>query len=278
MHKTIIQAGAPWWRIDFREIWEYRDLMGIMVRRDLTSAYKQSVLGPFWFVLQPLLTTLVFTVVFGNIAQIGTDGIPPILFYMSGMLTWTFFATCMNSISATLTGNVGLFGKVYFPRLSVPAVKVAVTAVTTALNFAMFLGFWAYYRFGTDAHLSPAWQMPLLLPVLAYAAVLGMGMGLLLSAMTIKYRDISFFLPFFSTLWMYATPIIYPASVVSERWRWVILYNPMSWTIEATRQILAGKGTFGAEQVALGAVSALVLLAVGLFMFNRVQRTFVDVV
>ena len=278
MYKTIIQADNPWWRINFREIWEYRDLIGIMARRDLTSAYKQSVLGPAWFVIQPLFTTLVFTVVFGNIAQIGTDGIPPILFYMSGMLTWNFFATCMNSISTTLVGNVGLFGKVYFPRLSVPVVKVMVASATTALNFAMFLAFWTYYRFFTDAALSPAWQMALLLPILAYAATLGMGMGLLLSAMTIKYRDINLFLPFFSMLWMYATPIIYPASVVSERWRWVILYNPMSWAVEATRQFLAGRGTFGPEQMLAGMVSALLLLAVGLFTFNRVQRTFVDIV
>lgn len=278
MHKTIIQAGAPWWRIDLREIWEYRDLMGIMVRRDLTSAYKQSVLGPFWFVLQPLLTTLVFTVVFGNIAQIGTDGIPPILFYMSGMLTWNFFATCMNSISGTLTGNVGLFGKVYFPRLSVPVVKVAVASVTSALNFALFLGFWAYYRFFTDAALPSAWHMLMLAPLLGYAAVLGMGMGLLLSSMTIKYRDINFFMPFFAQLWMYATPIIYPASVVPERWRWVILYNPMSWAVEATRQFLAGRGSFGPDQILAGMGAALLLLAAGLFTFNRVQRTFVDIV
>lgn len=278
MYQTIIQAGTPWWRINFREIWEYRDLIGIMAQRDLTSAYKQSVLGPTWFVLQPLMTTLVFTVIFGNIAQIGTDGIPPILFYMSGMLTWNFFATCMNSISGSLTGNVALFGKVYFPRLSVPVVKVMVTAVTTALNFLMFLGFWAYYRFLTNAALPPAWHMLLLLPLLAYAAVLGMGMGLLLSSMTIKYRDLNFFMPFFSMLWMYATPIIYPASLVPERWRWVILYNPMSWAVEATRQVLAGKGTFNVEQAAVGAGAALLLLAAGLFSFNRVQRTFVDIV
>ena len=278
MHKTIIKSGSPWWRIDFREIWEYRDLIGIMTRRDLTSAYKQSVLGPLWFVLQPLLTTLVFTVVFGNIAQIGTDGIPPILFYMSGMLTWNFFATCMNSISTTLTGNAALFGKVYFPRLSVPVVKVMVTATTAALNFMMFLGFWAYYRFFTDAAIPPAWHMFLLLPIMAYAAVLGLGMGLLLSSMTIKYRDLTFFLPFFSMLWMYASPIIYPASVVPERWRWVILYNPMSWAVEATRQCLAGRGTFSADQVVAGLGGAALLLAAGLFTFNRVQRTFVDMV
>ena len=278
MQTTLIRANNPWWKIDFRELWEYRDLIGIMAQRDLTSAYKQSVLGPLWFVLQPLLTTLVFTVVFGNIAGIGTDGIPPILFYMSGMLIWNFFATCMNTISGTLTSNVGLFGKVYFPRLSVPVVKVMVTSVTAALNFVMFAGFWVYYRFFTDAVLAPSWHMLALLPILAYAALLGMGVGLLLSSLTIRYRDISFFMPFLAQLWMYASPIIYPASAVPERWRWVILYNPMSWAVEATRQFLAGKGTFSTEQVVVGFVTSLLVLALGLFLFNRVQRSFVDIV
>jgi lipopolysaccharide transport system permease protein len=278
MQKTIIRANTPWWNINFREIWEYRDLIGMMARRDLTSAYKQSVLGPTWFVIQPLLTTLVFTVVFGNIAQIGTDGIPKILFYMSGMLIWNFFASCMNSIAGTLTGNIGLFGKVYFPRLCIPVVKVAVHATTAALNFLMFLGFWIYYRFFTAAALPPIWQMAYLVPVLAFAAVLGVAMGLLLSSMTIKYRDINFFLPFFAMLWMYSSPVIYPSSVVPEAWRWLVVYNPMSWAVEATRQILVGKGSFSLAQVGIAVALALLLLVVGLFRFNRVQRTFVDIV
>ncbi len=278
MQKTIIRANTPWWIIDWRELWEYRDLIGIMTRRDLTSAYKQSVLGPLWFVLQPLMTTLVFTVVFGKIAKIGTDGLPPILFYMSGMLTWNFFAMTMNSVSSTLTSNIGLFGKVYFPRLSIPVVKILVNSATLALNFLMFLSFWSYYRFFTDATMPPAWHMLAILPILFYVGTLGMGMGLLLSSMTIKYRDIKFFLPFFSMLWMYASPIIYPASVVPERWRWVVLYNPMSWAVEATRKMLAGQGTFDMTQVLMGGVFVLVLLVFGLFAFNRVQRTFVDIV
>lgn len=278
MSKITIQSGAPWWRIDFREIWEYRDLIGIMAHRDLTSAYKQSVLGPAWFVIQPLLTTLVFTVVFGNIAKIGTDGIPKILFYMSGMLIWNFFAACMNSIAATFTANIGLFGKVYFPRLCIPVVKVMVHATTAALNFAMFLGFWIYYRFFTNAVLPPVGHMLFILPVLVFAAVLGMAMGLLLASMTIKYRDVNFFLPFFSMLWMYASPVIYPSSVVPAAWRWVVVYNPMSWAVEATRRFLVGGGTFSSGQMAWGAGCAGLLLVAGLFIFNRVQRTFVDVV
>ena len=278
MNQTIIQANQPWWRINFREIWEYRDLIGIMARRDLTSAYKQSVLGPAWFVLQPLMTTLVFTVIFGNIARIGTDGVPPILFYMSGMLTWNFFASCMNSISGTLTGNAGLFGKVYFPRLSVPVVKVAVTSATTALNFAMFLAFWLYYRIFTDAALAPAWQMLILLPILSYAALLGMGMGLLLSSMTIKYRDINFFMPFFAQLWMYATPIIYPMSQIPQKWMWVFYANPMAPIVEIFRYAFLGTGSVSGPQVLSSVGVTLLLLVLGVILFSRIEKTFMDTV
>lgn len=278
MHKTIIRANSPWWRIPVREIWEYRDLIGIMWKRDMMAVYKQSVLGRAWFVLQPLMTTVVFTVVFGNIAGIGTDGIPPLLFYMSGMLAWNFFATCMNSISATLTGNVHLFGKVYFPRLIVPLVKVLAALATLALNGLTFAGFWLYYRFFTDAALPPAWWALWFLPVVLHAAVLGLGMGLLCASMTIKYKDMQFFMPFFAQLWMYATPIIYPASQIPERWRWVVAYNPMSWAVESTRWALAGKGTFGFDQVAVGGALAAAILVLGLMLFNRVQRTFIDTI
>ncbi len=278
MRPTLIRANVPWWRINFREIWEYRDLIGIMAKRDLTSAYKQSVLGPAWFVIQPLLTTLVFTVVFGNIAKIGTDGVPPILFYMSGMLIWNFFANVMNSTAGTLTGNVGLFSKVYFPRLCIPAVKIMVTMAKTSLNFMMFFGFWLYYRYFMNAPLPPVWHMLGILPILVFGAVLGMGMGLLLSSMTIKYRDVSFFLPFFAQLWMYASPVIYPSSTVQVSWRWVVVLNPMSWAVEATRRCLTGQGTFEGMQVAGSVVAAMILLIVGVMIFNRAQRTFVDVV
>lgn len=278
MYKRIIRANSPWWRIPFREIWEYRDLVAIMWTRDMMALYKQSILGPAWFVLQPLLTTLVFTVVFGNVARIGTDGIPSLLFYMSGMLIWNFFATCMNSVSVTLTANTHLFGKVYFPRLIVPLVKILAATATLALNAVMFIGFWLFYKFFTGAALPPAERMFYFLPILLHAAVLGLGTGLLLTSLTVKYRDIQFFLPFLAQLWMYASPIVYPASMVPPDWRWVILYNPMSWAVEATRWALVGKGTFDQFHVMIGAGTAILLLLAGLFLFNRVQRTFVDTV
>ena len=278
MHKTIIRANSPWWRIPAREIWEYRDLIGIMWTRDMMAIYKQSVLGRAWFVLQPLLTTMVFTVVFGNMARIGTDGVPPVLFYMSGMLIWNFFATVMNSVAVTLTANAQLMGKVYFPRLIVPLVRVGVALATLAMNAVMFAAFWLYYRYFTQATLPPGWLALWFLPILLHAAALGLGMGLLMTSLTIKDRDMQFFLPFFSQPWMYASPIIYPASLVPAHWRWVILYNPMSWAVEATRWALVGKGTFAAPEVLAGAGMAAAVLGLGLMVFNRVQRTFVDIV
>lgn len=278
MHKRLIRANNPWWRIPLKELWEYRDLIGIMWIRDMSALYKQSILGPAWFVLQPLLTTLVFTVIFGNVARIGTDGVPSLLFYMSGMLIWNFFATCMNATAVTLVANTHLFGKVYFPRLIVPLVKVLAAMTTLALNAATFLAFWLFYRFYMGAELPPASRMFYFLPILLHAAMLGMGTGLLLTSMSVKYRDVQFFLPFFAQLWMYASPIIYPASLVPEDWRWVILYNPMSWAVEATRWAFTGKGTFDLFHVAVGSGIAVIVLLAGLVLFNRVQRTFVDTV
>ncbi|MCZ7592838.1 MAG: ABC transporter permease [Kiritimatiellae bacterium] len=278
MHKHIIRANNPWWRIPFREIWDYRDLIGIMWIRDMSALYKQSILGPFWFILQPLLTTLVFTVIFGNVARIGTDGVPSLLFYMSGMLIWNFFATCLNSTAVTLVSNIHLFGKVYFPRLIVPLVKILAASSTLALNAATFAAFWLFYRFYMGTPLPPVTRMFCFFPIILYAAMLGMGTGLLLTSLTVKYRDIQFFLPIFAQLWMYASPIVYPASMVPEGWRWVILYNPMSWAVEATRWALVGKGSFDLSQVAISVTIGVIIFWAGLVLFNRVQRTFVDTV
>ena len=278
MQKTIIRANSPWWRIPWREIVEYRDLIGIMWQRDMLAVYKQSVLGKAWFVLQPLMTTVVFTIVFGNIAGLGTDGVPPLMFYMSGMLIWNFFATSMNSISSTFTGNVPLFSKVYFPRLIVPIVRVLVALATLALNALMFVGFWLFYRYFTEASLPPATRMLWFLPILGYTAVLGLAMGLLLASMTIKYRDMQFFLPFFSQLWMYATPIIYPLSSIPEKYQIFIIANPMTAIVEAFRYSFLGSGSINPIHLIYSFVFMLVTLMIGILLFNRVETTFMDTV
>ena len=275
---TVIRPRTGWFDVDLEELWRYRDLIVMFVKRNFTVMYKQTILGPLWIILNPLITTVLFNVVFGGIAGLSTDGTPSFLFYMAGNTVWTFFASCINGTANTFVANSQVFGKVYFPRLIVPLVKVLVALATLVLNVMMFIGFWLYYRFFTDAALpSPALAL-WLLPVLLHAAALGLGMGLLCASTMIKYKDMMFFMPFFAQLWMYATPIIYPASQVPAGWRCVILYNPMSWAVEATRWALVGKGTFGSDQMIVGGAIALAILGLGLMVFNRVQRTFIDII
>jgi len=279
MHRTVIQSGAPWWRIDFREIWEYRDLLRMLVRRDLTAVYKQTVLGPLWFVIQPLVTTLVFTLIFGQVAKVSTDGVPHLVFYMCGLVMWNYFAGCLTQGGGSLIGNMNVLTKVYFPRLVVPLSVVVVYLVHFTLNFVMFLGIYFFFLFGTDSVIEPRWAL-LAFPLLVLqCAALGLAMGLWVAGLTTKYRDLRFALNFITQIWMYATPIVWPASLVSRPAMKVILWlNPMSFVVECSRWMFTGTGTVS---LAAGAVSVGLtglLLAGGLFLFNRVQRTFVDTI
>lgn len=278
MHRTIIRTNQPWWRIDWRELVEYRDLLWFMVLRDFTAVYKQTILGPLWFVLQPLVTTLVFTVVFGRIAQIGTDGVPPFLFYMSGMVLWNYFQGVMNGVSGSLIGNAHVFGKIYFPRL-IPSLSLVISNLAQfGLNFLMFLGFYVYYLCFTPCAIRPTWWV-LAVPLLVlHAAAIGLGVGLWLSALTVKYRDLRFALPFLAQVWMYATPIVYPASMVSEQWRWLIALNPMAGVIEFNRFAFMGAGTISSDILLGGFAAGILLLVTGLMFFNKIQRTFVDTI
>jgi lipopolysaccharide transport system permease protein len=274
----VIRADRRWWRIDGRELWEYRDLLWFMVLRDFSAVYKQTVLGPLWFVLQPLMTTLVFTVVFGNIAKISTDGIPPLLFYMNGMVLWNYFQSVMNGVSGSLIGNANVLGKVYFPRL-IPSLSLVVSNLAQlGLNLLLFLGFYLYYLFLTPANLHPKlWIVAFPLLVL-HCATVGLGVGLWLSALTVKYRDLRLALPFVAQLWMYATPIVYPASIVSASWRWVLVANPMAGVVEFNRFAFLGVGAVNRDILLGGFLGGTLLLVSGLFAFNKVQRTFVDTI
>ena len=276
--RTTIKANQPWWRIDWTEIWNYRDLLFFLVKRDFATVYKQSILGPFWFVIQPLVTTLVFTVVFGHFARISTEGVPGFIFYLSGLVLWNYFQGVMNGVSGSLIGNAGLFGKVYFPRLIVPLSLVVSNLVSLAMNFLMFMAFFIYFLFFTSAPIFPSELMVILPFLVLYCAVTGMGVGLWLSALTAKYRDLRFALPFLAQLWMYATPVVYPLSLVPEKWKWIIALNPMTAAVELNRYIFLGVGTISIQMIASGLILSLLLLFSGLLAFNRVQRTFVDVV
>ena len=276
--EMLIRANQPWWRIHSREIWAYRDLLWFLVRRDFTAIYKQSVLGPLWFVIQPLLTTLVFTVIFGHVAKIGTDGLPPFLFYLSGMVLWNYFQGCLNNVSAALLDNAQVFGKVYFPRLVAPLALTISNLGQLAINLALYLAFLVYFGLFTTAPIHPSWTV-LALPVLILqTAAAGLGAGLWLAALTAKYRDLRFALPFLAQLWMFVTPIVYPVSVVAPKHQWVLALNPVAGVVDFNRHAFLGTPTMSPLMYGLGGLIGLLLLISGVLLFNKVQRNFVDTI
>jgi len=276
----IIEASKSWFRVPWRELLHYRDLLFLLVRRDFVSRYKQTILGPAWFVIQPLVTTLVFTVIFGSIAKISTDKLPPMLFYLCGMLAWQYFAQCMQGTSTTFVTNAGLFGKVYFPRLVVPLSVIISNLAAFVIQLVTFLCFWLFYKFFTSSGgLFTATPWILALPILLLqTAAIGLGVGLWMSALTAKYRDFVHISGFLTQLWMYATPVVYPLSVVPEKWRWVSAINPMSGIVEAYRYAFLGTGTVSPLYLGISAVTTVILLFTGVLVFSRTERTFIDTV
>ena len=278
MYRTVIKANAQWWCIDWREIIEYRDLLILLVKRDLTAIYKQTILGPLWFVIQPLLTTVVFTIIFGTVAKIPTDGIPPFIFYMTGTVFWNYFQGVLNHGAGSLVANTNVLSKVYFPRLIIPLSGVLSNLAHLALNFILFLGFYCWFMF-RGSEMSPNGWL-LILPVLILqCGLLGLGFGLWISAVTVKYRDLRFALPFLIQLWMYATPIVYPVSLVTKPSLKLLLWlNPMTAVVEFSRYGFTGQGSVDLSGLSLSWIVTLLVLASGLFMFNKTQRTFVDTI
>lgn len=277
--EIVIRPTRGWFKLGLGELWHYRDLLLILVHRDFSAKYKQTVLGPAWFVLQPLLTTLVFTIIFGHIAKIPTDGLPPVLFYMAGLVAWNYFAQTFQTTSATLVTNAGLFGKVYFPRLIVPLSTVLSNLIAFALQLGTFLCLWLYYKFFTAASgfaIAPTVvYFPLLLLQLA---ALSLGAGLWMTSLTVKYRDFVHLSAFLIQLWMYATPVIYPFSQIPPRWQWVAALNPMAMPAETMRAMFLGKGSVAPPYLAISATVTLAILVSGAMLFSRVERSFVDTV
>ena len=278
---TVIEPTQGWRFLDWRELWAYRDLLSLLVWRDLASRYKQTALGPLWFIAQPLLTALMFTFVFGKVAEIPTGGVPHTLFYLCGLLTWNYFAQTFQSTSTTLVNNAGLFGKVYFPRLIVPLSAVVSNLATFAIQLALFAGFFVAGKFGSDAahfHLEPS---ALLLPlVVAQVGLFSLGVGLWLAALTAKFRDFGILAGFAIQLWLYATPVIYPLSKIPDGWQWLAELNPMAMPVELSRAMLLGTPMPAVEPVieSLALALATVTVTVGVFFFRRAEKSFVDVV
>jgi lipopolysaccharide transport system permease protein len=264
---------------DFKlnEIWYYRDLFVLFIKRDITVTYKQTILGPLWFIIQPLLTTLMFLLVFGRIAGIPTDGVPPILFYLGGITMWNYFSESLRLTSDTFVKNAGLFGKVYFPRVITPLSIVSSNLVKFFIQFILFLGVFLYYYF-TNAQILPNITLFLLPVYIIILAIMALGFGLIISAMTTKYRDLTFLIQFGIQLWMYATPVIYPISQIPEKYRWVIMANPVSSIVEAFKYGFTGSGNFSATGIIYSALFAIVLIFFSLMVFNRVEKTFMDTV
>lgn len=279
-HTWSIESQSSLFDLKLREVWAYRDLLGLLVRRDFVSFYKQTIFGPLWFFIQPLLTTIIFTIIFGNLAGIPTDGLPQPLFYMAGITAWNYFADCLTKTSTVFKDNANIFGKVYFPRLIMPLSIVISNLVRFGVQMILFIGFMIYYYFdGANFNItSTIFLFPVIIGMMA---LLGLGTGMIISAMTTKYRDLAFLVTFGVQLLMYATTVIYPLSVALERYpeySWVIHYNPMTALIEAFRYAFLGKGTFSWHDLSYSMFVTLFFLVAGITIFNKVEKNFVDTV
>ena len=279
LHKTHIHANQAWWTVNWREILEYRDLLWMLIARDLTAVYKQTILGPLWFIIQPLITTLVFTVIFGQVANVSTDGVPKIVFYMSGTILWNYFSGCMTQGANSLVSNTNVLSKVYFPRLIIPLSGVLTNLAHFSLNLVMFLAFYFYFLFFTASSMHPSWGLVFFPLLVIQCALIGLGVGLWVAALTTKYRDLRFALTFITQIWMYATPIVWPASLVVRPSMKILLWsNPLSFIVEYARWMFTGTGTVTLLAATVSIGMTLLLLISGLLIFNRIQRNFVDTI
>lgn len=275
----VIKPRKGWFDLHLQDLWRYRDLVYLFVRRDFVSQFKQTILGPIWFVLQPLITTLMYVVVFGNIAKLSTDGLPQILFYMSGTILWQYFSQCLQVTADTFSANAGIFGKVYFPRLAVPISVTLGHIMKLGLQFLFFMCFWLYYYFFEDVGISMN-ALIFMFPVcILLMAMLGLGSGIIISSLTTKYRDLRFILQFGIQLLMYTTVVIYPLSSIAEgKLKWLILANPMTSIIETFRYGFLGTAEFSWYYLAYSGTFASLMLVLGILIFTKIERTFMDTV
>ena len=274
----IIRPQEKLWKINLKEVWAYRDLITLFVKRNIVVQYKQTILGPLWYLIQPILTVIMNMVVFGGIAHMSTDGIPQALFYMAGNVCWFYFSDCLNQTSNTFVANQGMFGKVYFPRMVVPISTVMSNLLRFGIQLLLFVAIWIYFfASGSDIHLT--WAI-LLVPILVVMlAGLGLGFGILISSMTTKYRDLTILFTFVVQLWMYATPIVYPISMVTnETLHTIIMLNPMTSIIEAFKYATLGQGYFSWGALGYSFAFMSILMLWGIIIFNKVQRSFMDTV
>ena len=276
-YKNTITPVNTLFNLRLREIWDYRDLLMLFVYRDFVTFYKQTILGPLWFFIQPFLTTIVFTVIFGNIAKIPTDGLPPMVFYLAGVTAWNYFAECFRKTSNTFTQNAQLFGKVFFPRVVVPLSITISNLFTFIIQFFLFLMVMGYFML-TGMHIHPNLYVLLFPLLILMMGFMGLGFGMLVSSMTTKYRDLQYLVQFGITLLMYAAPVIYPVSSIPIKYQWIIMANPMTSIIETFRYSFLGAGTLSLNGLLYSAIFTLGILILGVLVFNRTEKNFMDVV
>ena len=274
---THISAEHKLFDLKLREVWQYRDLIWLFTKRSFLVSYKQTILGPLWLIINPLLTSLIYVVLFGNIAKLGTDGIPQMLFYLGGTALWSYFSSCLTGNSTTFTGNAHLFGKVYFPRLVMPVSHVIGSVIRFGIQMIPVAILMVYYLITGTVH--PHYELWVLIPfLLLWLGLLGMGFGILISGMTTKYRDLSVLVSFGIQLLLYATPVVYPLTTVPESLKMISLINPVTMPMEIFRYILFGNGSICLWSVVLSLVVAVLIALLGIILFNKVERIFIDTV
>ncbi|EQA46899.1 ABC transporter, ATP-binding protein [Leptospira broomii serovar Hurstbridge str. 5399] len=273
----VIRPKEGWFSLHLVDLWNYKDLIFLFVKRDFISLYKQTILGPLWYIIQPLASTVIYTIIFGKIANVSTDGVPHFIFYLSGTVLWSYFADCLIATSNTFVANAGIFSKVYFPRLAVPFSIVISSLIKFAIQFATFLAFYSYFIL-KGATLEMQWSVILLPFFILQIAILGLGFGVMVSSMTTKYRDLSLLVAFGVQLWMYATPVVYPLSLVPERFKFLYNLNPMANLIENFRFSFLGHGHLDLYAWAQSWIITALVFFIGILIFSRAERDFVDTV
>jgi lipopolysaccharide transport system permease protein len=263
--------------IDFKAIWQYRDLLKMFVKRDVVTVYKQTILGPIWFILQPIMTTAIYILVFGRIANISTDGVPMILFYLSGIIVWNYFSECFNITARTFTENANIFGKVYFPRLIMPLAKITSGLIKFGIQFVLFLAVYLVYLFETDT-VQPNLCLLLVPYLVLLMAMLGLGFGIIFTSLTTRYRDLNFLIVFGVQLLMYATPVIYPVSAIPSKYKIFIMANPMTPILETFKHAFLGSGSMSWTGLAYATIFTFIVIVLGVIIFNKTEENFIDTV
>jgi lipopolysaccharide transport system permease protein len=274
---TIIKPKASLLELNLKEIWRYKDLIRMFIKRDFVTMYKQTILGPLWFVIQPIFTSGMYTLIFGKLANISTDGAPQLLFYLAGVINWSYFAGSLTRTSDTFAANSSVFGKVYFPRLTVPVSHIVSGLFQYAIQYALFLVCFFVYLF-KGANIAPNWMIVFTPVIILYTALLGMAYGLWISSVTTKYRDLRFALPFIVQLWMYATPVVYPLSLVPDSYKVLMILNPITPAIELFKMAYLGAGSLNLSHLWLSLLFTLIILFSGIIIFNKTEKTFMDTI